>query len=100
MIDIETVAGETLAALDERRQIASWTARFPALGLDDAYRVAGAIKEMRRGRGERPVGRKIGFTNRTIWAEYGVYAPIWGYVYNRTVFNLAEIGGTFSLSGL
>ena len=51
-------------------------------------------------RGETPVGRKIGFTNRTIWAEYNVYGPIWGYVYNRTVHNLAEIGDTFSLVGL
>jgi len=47
-----------------------------------------------------PVGRKIGFTNRTIWAEYNVYGPIWGYVYDRTVHNLAEIGDTFSLMGL
>jgi 2-oxo-3-hexenedioate decarboxylase len=47
-----------------------------------------------------PLGRKIGFTDRTIWAEYNVYAPIWGYVYNRTVHNLAQIGDTFSLMGL
>jgi len=46
---------------------------------------------------EMPVGRKIGFTNRTVWAEYG---PIWGYVYNRTLHNLAKIGDTFSLVGL
>src|SRR6266478_10142436 len=52
---------------------------------------------MREMRGEMPVGRKIGFTNRTAWAEYG---PMWGYVYNRTVHNLAEIGDTFSLVGL
>ena len=26
--------------------------------------------------------------------------PVWGYVYNRTVHNLAEIGNTFSLVGL
>ena len=44
-----------------------------------------------------PVGRKIGFTNRTVWAEY---APIWGYVYDRTVHNLSEIGDTFPLVGL
>ena len=44
--------------------------------------------------------RKIGFTNRTIWAEYNVYEPVWGYVYNRTVHNLAQIGDTFSLMGL
>jgi hypothetical protein len=29
-----------------------------------------------------PVGRKLGFTNRAAWPEYG---PMWGYVYNRTV---------------
>jgi 2-keto-4-pentenoate hydratase len=46
------------------------------------------------------VGRKIGFTNRTIWAEYNVYGPIWGYVYNRTVHNLTDLGETFSLRGL
>ena len=45
----------------------------------------------REARGERPIGRKIGFTNRTIWAEYGVYAPIWGYVYDGTV---RELTGT------
>ena len=40
---------------------------------------------MRRQRGEHPVGRKIGFTNRTIWAQYGVHAPIWGDMYDTTV---------------
>jgi 2-oxo-3-hexenedioate decarboxylase len=56
-----------------------------------------AIRQMRDRRGEMPVGRKIGFTNRTAWPEYG---PMWGYVYNRTVHNLAEIGNTLSLAGL
>jgi len=31
------------------------------------------------------VGRKIGFTNRHIWAQYGATAPIWALVYNATV---------------
>jgi 2-oxo-3-hexenedioate decarboxylase len=55
---------------------------------------------MREARGERPVGRKIGFTNRTIWAEYGVYAPIWGHVYDRTLFDLADVADGFPLAGL
>jgi 2-oxo-3-hexenedioate decarboxylase len=42
------------------------------------------------------VGRKIGFTNPTVWT----YALIWGYVYNRTVDDLAQIGATFSLMDL
>ena len=38
------------------------------------------------------VGRKIGFTNTTIWAEYGVGAPIWGYVYDTTLQDLDRVG--------
>jgi len=97
--DLEAIAGEAFAALGTGRQIAPFSQRFPAFDLEGAYQVTASVKGMRESRGELPVGRKIGFTNRTIWAEYGVYAPIWGYVYNSTVHNLAAIGGTFSLSG-
>src|SRR6516164_407259 len=100
-IDIQEVAAEALAALDTRDQVAPFSARrLSAFDLEDAYRVTAVIRQMRMTRGEMPVGRKIGFTNRTIWAEYNVYEPIWGYVYNRTVNNLSEIDDTFSLVGL
>jgi len=78
----QAIAAEALAALDTCHQISPFSARLSAFDLDDAYRVTAAIRQMREMRGEMPVGRKIGFTNRTVWAEYG---PIWGYVYNRTV---------------
>jgi 2-oxo-3-hexenedioate decarboxylase len=97
---LEAIAAESLAALDVGHQIAPFSARLSAFDLGDAYRVAAAIRQMRVTRGEMPVGRKIGFSNRTIWAEYNVHEPIWGYVYDRTVHNLAEIGDTFSLVGL
>ena len=99
-IDIQEVAAEALAALDTRHQVAPFSARLSAFDLEDAYRVTAAIRQRRETRGELPIGRKIGFTNRTIWAEYNVYEPIWGYVYNRTVHNLSEIDDTFSLVGL
>src|SRR5690242_11326143 len=95
---IETIARETLAARDECRQIASFTARYPDFDLAQANRVAPLIRRLREEGGEVAIGRKIGFTNRTIWAEYGVYAPIWGYVYDRTAKDLAAIGETFSLT--
>ena len=98
--ELRAITAEALAALDTGHQISPFSARLSAFDLDDAYRVTAAIRQMREMRGEMPVGRKIGFTNRTIWAEYNVYGPIWGYVYNRTVHNLAEIGDTFSLLGL
>jgi len=97
LTDVKAVASEALAALDTGGRIAPFSARLSTFDLDDAYRVTAEIRQMREMRGEMPVGRKIGFTNRTVWAEY---APIWGYVYDRTVHNLAEIGDTFSLVGL
>ena len=100
MIQHQAIAAEALTALDTGHQILPFSARLSAFELEDAYRVAAAIKQIREMRGEMPVGRKIGFTNRTIWAEYNVYEPIWGYVYDRTVHNLADLGDTFSLVGL
>src|SRR5271166_6326894 len=97
LTELQAIAAEALACLHTCHQISPSSARLSAFDLDDAYRVTAAIRQMREMRGEMPVGRKIGFTNRTVWAEYG---PIWGYVYNRTVHNLAEIGDTFSLTGL
>lgn len=50
-----------------------------------AYRDALAVRALRIARGERPVGYKIGFTNRTIWQRYRVFAPIWGTVWDTTL---------------
>jgi 2-oxo-3-hexenedioate decarboxylase len=86
--DHKAIAAEALAAMDGARQIAPFSGRYPGLTLEDAYRVLARLCELRTARGERVIGRKIGFTNRTIWAEYGVYAPIWGFVFDATVRDL------------
>jgi len=86
--DHEAIAAEALAAMDDARQIAPFSARYPGLTLDDAYRISARLCALRTARGERVIGRKIGFTNRTIWAEYGVYAPMWGFVFDTTAGDL------------
>src|SRR5829696_10041005 len=96
-IDVPVIAAEALGVLDTGRQIAPFSSRLPAFSLDDAYRVTAAVRRLRETRGERPIGRKIGFTNRTTWPDY---APMWGYVYDRTVHDLADIEQVFSLVGL
>ena len=88
-----------LEALHGRRQIAPLSDRDAAFDLEQAYRVTEAVRALREARGERVVGRKIGFTNTTIWAEYGVYAPIWGYVYDTTSHVLADGVEPFDASG-
>ena len=54
-------------------------------GIEDAYRISREVLRRREASGWKRVGRKIGFTNRTIWDQYGVYEPIFGYMYDRTV---------------
>jgi 2-keto-4-pentenoate hydratase len=96
---IEDVAGEILATLGSGRQIAPFSSRPGGLTLEDAYRVLARLGQAFKARGETLIGRKIGFTNRTIWPEYGVYAPIWGFVTDRTARELAA-GASLPLAGL
>jgi 2-oxo-3-hexenedioate decarboxylase len=81
------------------RQITPLTARYPAFEISDAYRIARTIRDLRAARGERPVGRKIGFTNRDAWPKFGADAPMWGYLYASTVCDL-EGASRASLAGV
>jgi 2-keto-4-pentenoate hydratase len=85
---VEAVAAEVFATLGSGRQITPFSARPDGLTLEEANRVAPLLRQKFIARGESIVGRKIGFTNRTIWPEYGVYAPNWGYMTDRTVSDL------------
>ncbi|HLL51525.1 MAG TPA: hypothetical protein VK356_12730, partial [Thermomicrobiales bacterium] len=96
--NIEAVAAEAFEVLGTGRQITPFSKRFPGFDLEEAYRVTAALRQLRESQGDMPIGRKIGFTNRTIWDEYQVNAPMWGYVYDRTVHDLAD--GGVSLAGL
>ena len=94
---VEAVAAEALGLLGTGRQTASFSVSHPGLDLGTAYEVAAAVRARREARGERAVGRKIGFTNRTIWDEYKVYAPIWGDMYATTA-QVCDGSATLDLS--
>lgn len=70
-----------------------------AYDLPRAYQDALALRALRLARGERGRGFKLGFTNRSIWPIYGVYAPIWGTVYDSTL-QLCDGHGRLSVNGL
>jgi 2-keto-4-pentenoate hydratase len=88
---LNTIAAEAFGALCDARQIPPFSSRPGGLTIDDAYRVIPLVRQMYEARGAKVVGRKIGFTNRTIWTQYGVHAPIWGYVFDRTAYDLADV---------
>ena len=68
--------------------------------MTNGYAAARALHEARLREGWRPVGRKIGFTNRRIWPLYGVFEPIWGWVYDRTLIHAQGDEAIVALSGL
>jgi 2-keto-4-pentenoate hydratase len=77
---------QTLLACHDQGRL--WGAGLRSAGPADlaaAYRIALAVRALRVARGENPVGYKIGFTNRTIWQRYGVFAPIWGTVWDTSL---------------
>lgn len=94
------IADEVLAALDGGRQISPFSECEAGLSLATAYRAATHLRGLRMARGETQVGRKIGFTNRSIWAQYRVDRPIWGDVYDTTLLRLTGQGDVCRLAGL
>jgi len=97
---VDQIATEALALLGNGQQIAPFSARYPDFGLAEAYDVADQVCHRRRARGENAVGRKIGFTNPTVWSGHGISGPIWNYLFDSTVGNLAAVGESFDLAGL
>ncbi len=89
-----------LLAYDNAKRAALPTQGDAGFDLAHGYAVAHAIRDRRLARGERHVGYKIGFTNRTIWPRYGVYGPIWGPVWNTTTMWLDSARAEVSLASL
>lgn len=72
----------------------------PSFSMERAFAVADEIRSRRIAHGERPVGYKIGFSNRGIWQRYGVHQPIWGSVWDTTATLLEVARARVSLAGL
>lgn len=77
------IADEISKAISQTQQIVPFSKRGIFLSLQDAYDVAGFVKENLGAPLE--VGKKIGFTNRNIWEVYNVNAPIWGPITSKSV---------------
>jgi 2-keto-4-pentenoate hydratase len=95
-------AHQLLAARANAKQLPPLSENAP-LSVADGYDIAKNILDIRIAQGEVPVGRKIGFTNRTIWPKYGVTAPIdkpiWAPMFDTTVRFTEDNHGVQSLAG-
>ena len=90
MTDLDAIA----ARLDAAALTATPLAQLAEpLTLDEAYDVQARLLSRRYGRGERPIGIKMGFTSRAKMAQMGVSDLIWGRLTDRM---LHASGGTIS----
>ncbi|OGA00498.1 MAG: hypothetical protein A3H35_11250 [Betaproteobacteria bacterium RIFCSPLOWO2_02_FULL_62_17] len=96
---IAAIAAELIEAEARAATLAPIAARTPGFDLAAAYRVQAEITRQRLASGWRMVGRKIGFTNRGIWPLYGVDAPMWAPVFDRTVIHTETGRARVSLAG-
>lgn len=78
-------ADRAIAAWRDSQMLEPFTRTEPGFSLADGYAVMQRLHEHRLSQRWVPVGRKIGFTNTTIWERYGVHHPIWGWVYDHTL---------------
>jgi 2-oxo-3-hexenedioate decarboxylase len=82
--DLDTIA----AALDGAAREARATAQLGAgLSLADAYEVQARSLALRRARGERSIGYKLGFTSRAKMAQMGLDEVIWGRLTDAMVLS-------------
>ena len=89
MEHVDALARELVDLHDRPREVPPFSDRYPGLTPEAGYVAAARLHAHRLAQGWEPRGRKIGFTNRTLWARYGVHEPMWGTVYDRTLV-LAE----------
>src|SRR4026209_2854788 len=94
------LADELIAVHEDALTVPPFTSRHPGLTDKAGYAAARALHQHRLSRGWKPLGRKIGFTNRTLWERYGVHEPMWGMVYDRTMLVAAGNRVTVPLAGL
>jgi len=88
--ELQAIARHIKTAQDQGLPLTQITSQHPEFDTATGYAVADLIHAMRLAEGARAAGRKIGFTNPAMWAQYGVSAPVWAYVYDTTVTYLED----------
>ena len=75
---IESLAQELDQSERTGRQIGQFSLRFPAMTIDDSYAIQRAWMDIKRGRGRRAIGHKIGLTSRAMQIASQITEPDYG----------------------
>ncbi len=81
----ERLVTDLLQARNAARITPSPSQRCIGFDLERGYHVGHALHGCLLRRGYRAAGRKIGFTNPAMWAQFDAKQPIWAHMYTETV---------------
>jgi 2-keto-4-pentenoate hydratase len=94
------LAEELIGVHEKALTVRPFSERHAGLTAATGYIAARALHDYRLKKGWNAIGRKIGFTNRTLWQRYGVHEPMWGTIYDRTFIQADNGRATVPLEGL
>ena len=94
-MSVDSMANEVHHAGETKTPITPFTHRSISLSNTEAYAISRKLVELKRW---NVSGRKIGFTNRSIWPTYGVDQPIWGSISSSSVSFAQDGQATVCLS--
>ena len=80
MADLESIAGELLAAYGTGPTVAPLAARYEGLSVDDAYAIQLIQVRRRLEGGAAIIGYKVGLTSAAMQHQMGVYEPDFGHL--------------------
>ena len=89
-VDIESLARRLDEAWENREPIAPLSESEGLEDLGHAYEVQTRWSELRQGRGERVVGRKIGLTSFAMQEQLGVGEPDYGSLWSSRHFHVRD----------
>ena len=88
---VSNIAQELFNAERQRLTLRPLTERFPEITPDEAYHIQLALIEMKKARGAKVVGKKIGLTSKAMQKMLNVDQPDYGHIFDNMVLQDAAV---------
>jgi len=86
---IEEIASQLLRAQDKAEPILPLTGSYPAISIEDAYRIQFCLLEKRLKRGEKLIGWKVGATSKPVMEQLSWAEPVIGHLMDSSDYRPA-----------
>ncbi len=86
-LQIEQCAHRLNEAMDNQKTLVPLTTQHPGLTIDQAYAISLAFLDIRIGKGEKVIGKKIGLTSEVVQKMLAVHQPDFGFLTDKMLYS-------------